>query len=181
MHQTARYMMDYMNTYKQNTLTTTQSGFALIEVMVAVLVLGVGLLGLAGLHAASFRDNQGASLRSQAVYAVNDLADRMRANRGAAIAGNYRAATDPSPGPTPPTPNCLGAVACTPAQMANADLVTWYDFVVASFPGGTATITCVPLACGANAVHTITVSWTGNQSVNNQLVGQQNVTASFTP
>ena len=73
-----------MNNYSQNVLSNRDFGFALVEVLVAVIVLAIGLLGLAGLHATGFRDNHGAFVRTQATYAVNDLADRMRANRVAA-------------------------------------------------------------------------------------------------
>lgn len=174
MHQIVRALIK-MKAFKQNNLSNLHSGFALIEVLVSVLVLGIGLLGLAGLHAASFRDNQGASFRSQAVYAVNDLADRMRANRTAAIAGDYLNAANPAGSA------CLGPAACTSTQMANADLVTWNNFITVTLPNGTANIACLPVACGDDAVHIITVNWTGNQSVNNQLIGVQTVTTSFTP
>ncbi len=58
----------------------TNTGFTLIEVLIAMLVLAVGLLGLAGLQATSLRNNQSAYNRSQATQLAYDLADRMRAN-----------------------------------------------------------------------------------------------------
>lgn len=56
-----------------------QKGFTLVEVLVTVLVLAVGLLGLAGLQLAGMKSNRSAYLRSQAVIATYDLLDRMRA------------------------------------------------------------------------------------------------------
>ena len=56
------------------------AGFTLIEVLIAMLVLAVGLLGLAGLQATSLRNNQSAYNRSQATQLAYDIADRMRAN-----------------------------------------------------------------------------------------------------
>ncbi|MCX7101946.1 MAG: type IV pilus modification protein PilV, partial [Methylobacter sp.] len=56
------------------------AGFTLIEVLIAMLVLAVGLLGLAGLQATSLKSNQSAYNRSQATQLAYDLADRMRAN-----------------------------------------------------------------------------------------------------
>ena len=71
-----------------STSTTHAKGFTLLEVMVALVVLSVGLLGLAALQTATVRFNQNAYLRSQATNFAYDLADRMRANREAAIAGD---------------------------------------------------------------------------------------------
>ena len=56
-----------------------QRGFSLVEVLVAVLVLSVGLLGLAGLQIAGLRSNESARTRTQVVIAAYDLADRLRA------------------------------------------------------------------------------------------------------
>ncbi len=53
------------------------------------MVLSIGLLGLAGLQTRGVRDNHGAYLRTQATFSAKDLVDRMRANRPAALAGNY--------------------------------------------------------------------------------------------
>ncbi|MGE5155728.1 MAG: type IV pilus modification protein PilV [Bdellovibrio bacteriovorus] len=59
---------------------TRGAGFSLVEVLVAVLVLSVGLLGLAGLQIAGVRANDSARLRTQATLAAYDLADRLRAD-----------------------------------------------------------------------------------------------------
>ena len=56
------------------------TGFTLIEVLIAMLVLAVGLLGLAALQASSLRNAQSAYNRSLATELAYDLADRMRAN-----------------------------------------------------------------------------------------------------
>ncbi|MGB5298560.1 MAG: type IV pilus modification protein PilV, partial [Thiogranum sp.] len=54
------------------------AGFTLIEVMVAVLVMSIGLLGLASLQATSLRFNNDSSAQTQATYLANDMVDRMR-------------------------------------------------------------------------------------------------------
>jgi type IV pilus assembly protein PilV len=64
-------------------------GFTLIEVLVALVVLSIGLLGLASLQLSSLRWNHGASLRSQATLLAYDIVDRMRANQVAARNGEY--------------------------------------------------------------------------------------------
>ena len=56
------------------------TGFTLIEVLIAMIVLAVGLLGLAGLQATSLRNNQSAYNRIKATQLAYDIADRMRAN-----------------------------------------------------------------------------------------------------
>ncbi len=66
-----------------------RAGFSLVEVLVALLVLSIGLLGLAGLQTRGLRDNHGAYLRTQATFSAKDLVDRIRANRPAALAGAY--------------------------------------------------------------------------------------------
>lgn len=71
------------------------AGFSLIEVMIAILVLGVGLLGFALLQTMSVRFTQSANQRTQATNLANDMLDQMRVNRLAAAqyAGNYSATT----------------------------------------------------------------------------------------
>jgi type IV pilus assembly protein PilV len=63
--------------------------YTLLEVLVAMLVLSIGLLGLAGLQAHGLKANHEAFLRSQAVYLSADMLDRMTANRADALAGWY--------------------------------------------------------------------------------------------
>ena len=74
---------------KVKTFHLLANGFTMVELLVAVLVLSIGLLGLAGLQAAGLRNNQSAYLRSQATILAYDVADRMRATRAAAAAGAY--------------------------------------------------------------------------------------------
>lgn len=69
--------------------TRHHGGFTLIEVLVAMLILSIGLLGMAGLQSLSFKMNQSAHLSSQATFLSYDMIDRMRANRKVAFAGGY--------------------------------------------------------------------------------------------
>jgi type IV pilus assembly protein PilV len=66
-----------------------QLGFTLVEILVALVVLSIGLLGVAALQLMSLRSNHGSAMRSQATFLAYDIVDRMRANRSAAIAGDY--------------------------------------------------------------------------------------------
>ncbi|MGH8551522.1 MAG: type IV pilus modification protein PilV [Methylococcales bacterium] len=97
----------------------TGRGFTLVEVLVAVFVLALGLLGLSGLQVASLQNNHSAYLRSQATLLAYDMADRMRANATAlaALAYDQPAATMNA--------NCTTVTGCTPAQMALHDMYEW--------------------------------------------------------
>jgi len=64
-------------------------GMTLIEVLVALLVLAIGLLGLAGLQLTGLKANHSAYLRSQATLLAQDITERMRVNRSAALNGSY--------------------------------------------------------------------------------------------
>jgi len=95
-----------------------QSGFSMIELLVAVLVMGIGVLGITGLQMVSLQNNRTALLRGEAVQLAYDMMDRIRANPG----GNYGGL---ALGDTPPAAtNCL-ASNCTEAQMAAFDQASW--------------------------------------------------------
>lgn len=129
----------------------TQRGFTLLEVMVAVVVLAIGLLGLAGLQATATRFNDSAYQRSQATALAYDIADRMRANREAALTGGGY------PGPVQnPAPACaiLGAPAGTLAQQ---DIAAWRNALACTLPSGTGSI-------ARNAgIYTIVIQWSDNR------------------
>ncbi|GAB4292562.1 MAG: type IVa pilus pseudopilin TppB [Thiohalomonadaceae bacterium] len=99
-----------------------QNGFSLVEVLVTMLILAIGLLGLAGLQLTSLRNNTTAYERSQATLLAYSIIDRMRANRDAAGTGAYTVALDAGPSGT----NCVGVgAACNPAAMAAYDVSQW--------------------------------------------------------
>ncbi|KLD73928.1 type IV pilus modification protein PilV [Xanthomonas hyacinthi] len=70
----------------------SQSGASLIEVMISVLVMAIGLLGVAAMQATALRNSQSSLERSQAVISTYTMLDAMRANRDAALAGTYNTA-----------------------------------------------------------------------------------------
>jgi type IV pilus assembly protein PilV len=71
----------------------TSSGFTLIEVLITIIVLAIGILGVAGLQMAGMRANYSAYLRTQATFAAADLIDRMRIDPGAFAGGTFRSTT----------------------------------------------------------------------------------------
>jgi len=74
------------------TLNKKAAGFSLIEVLVTFLVLSIGLLGLAGLQSMSIKEGMDSGQRSQAVWLMQELVERMRANKDG-LASGYTAAT----------------------------------------------------------------------------------------
>lgn len=79
-----------------NSKKAVQEGFSLIEVLVALLVLSVGLLGYALLQTTTVRFTQSANYRTQATNLTYQLIDQMRANRvmAATYVGEYKAEDD---------------------------------------------------------------------------------------
>ncbi len=96
-------------------------GFTLIELLVALVVLSVGLLGLAGLQAATVRNAYNGLLRSQVVIQERAILDRMRANRAQALGHGY----DTSFGASAPTTTCTST--CSASDMASADKGAWLN------------------------------------------------------
>jgi len=128
-------------------MSLKQTGFTLLEVMVAVLVLGIGLLGMAHLQITSLKHNQSAQFRSSASVMAADMLDRMRANRPAAQNGNYALALDTDP------PN-------NPNDMADIDIADWLNNLNAELPNGDGQIACDAFDADAAFVCDITISWT---------------------
>jgi len=127
-------------------------GFTLVEMLVALVVLSVGMFGVANLFVMTVQANASSTSRLLAVDLVGDLADRIRANRTAGAAYAGAAANNNCAG------GALGATNCSPAQMAANDLFLWQRQIAAAWPGGTATSSVVYTA-GTPATYTITINW----------------------
>jgi type IV pilus assembly protein PilV len=133
------------------------TGFTLIEVLIAMLVLAVGLLGLASLQATSLRNTQSSYNRSLATELAYDLADRMRANLTEAqkyATSSYITITPPSSATA--QVSCYSALGCGGNDMAQNDLFEWNKAVTSNLPYGVVGITV------AAPIYTITVSWDDN-------------------
>jgi type IV pilus assembly protein PilV len=118
-------------------------GFSLVEVLVAMFVVSMGILALAGLLQASTRYAKMSELRSAATLLANDVADRIRANRVGALsgAGGYDQADKAFPTALPPVhAPCTSESPCTPADLAKADMAVWAARVRATLPKGSAWI-----------------------------------------
>jgi type IV pilus assembly protein PilV len=136
----------YMKTLKR-VRGARQGGFSLVEVMVALIICAVGLLGLAKMESLALASTGVASARALAAIQASSLASMMHANRDywattlappvtvVNAANNFNAAVDCTVGGT-------GAAPCTPQQMAFYDMKTWAASLNAILPGYTGTITC---------------------------------------
>jgi type IV pilus assembly protein PilV len=116
------------------------AGFSLVEVLISIVILSIGLLGMAGLTAASMNGTNESYYRSQATVLADDILDRMRANVDLARGEQY----DIAMGPT---------YTAASGTMARFDCEEWMAAVTGNLPGGTGTVDVF------NNVATITIEW----------------------
>jgi len=115
------------------------AGFSLIEVLVAMFVVAMGILALAGLLQASTRYSKMSELRSTATLLANDIADRIRANPigGELGIGGYDLAERAFPSPlVAARAPCTSNTPCSPGDLARVDLAEWTARVRATLPRG---------------------------------------------
>lgn len=129
-----------------------QRGFSLVEVLITLVIISVGMLGIAGLYVQGLQAGRTSTFRHHAVTIGGDVADRIRANPTAAAA--YEASAGANN-------NCVAStVTCTPAQMAAHDILLWQAQAGAALPSGTVTVDYTSGGGGgAPATYDITVSW----------------------
>lgn len=143
----------------------SQHGFSLVEVLVALLVLSIGLLGLAALQTTSLQYNTESYFRTQATYFVYDIVDRMRLNsNGVADGGTYDVANTSAVNTllsnyaTCRTSSCdCDNTSCDTAELATYDLGKWYDRMNAILPGAKDKPATIDI--DASKKVTITVHW----------------------
>lgn len=117
-----------------------QSGMAMLEVLISIVVLSFGLLGLAGLQLAGIKSNQTAYMRSVATSAAYDMADRMRANMEAVKNTNkyeisFGSASSPS--------SACNNSGCSPGNLASYDEINWKYAIATTLPEGKGQVTKV--------------------------------------
>lgn len=134
-----------------------ETGFTIVEVLVSLVVLSIGLLGIAKLVLYSAHANDSAYLRSQATQLAYEILDSMRANSTGAKAGNYNTAL--AAGPVVPAVNCLTSACTNPSDQAAYDIYQWKERLAAptgALPSGQGS---VAVSAGLPATATITVQW----------------------
>jgi len=127
------------------------AGFSLLEVLIAVSILAVAMLGIAAMQLMSLKDNRDAYYRSQAVLLTQDMAERMRSNNTQLLA---YAGID-----TTNTYSQTRCSPCTPTQIVNMDKYEWSQKIKTTtniaglIPTGKGTVT------QSAGIYTIEVSW----------------------
>ena len=104
----------------------------------ALLVLSIGLLGLAALQTTSLQYNTGSYFRTQATFLAYDIIDRMRANTAAVVDNDNNGYDQPTTTNVSPPVNC-DTTSCTSAELALYDVKKWYDRIVIALPDAATT------------------------------------------
>ena len=126
-------------------------GLTLVEILVALIILSIGLLGLATMQTSSVKFTTSAYQRTQATALAYDLVDRMRGNRLAALNGDYNVGFED------PVPAC-GALD-TNGTLRDQDIAAWRNAMACRLPQSTGSVTRL------NDEFTITILWDDSQGV----------------
>lgn len=155
-----------------------QRGVGLIEILVSLVVIGIGLLGILELYAAGQRSELEAYQRSQALILAEDMANRINTNRAAidCYTINNADATDYLGQGNTQTYNCAGVGTQATRNLADADLAAWDAMLKGAnetnsdgsvnFGGLNEARGCIS-SNAAGDVITIAVAWTGNARISN--------------
>ena len=140
------------------------AGFTLIEVLVAMVILAIGLLGLSGMQATALRSNLSAYYRGQATQLGVDMADRMRANmaEGKKLENSTYITITPSSATS--KSGCMTiAGSCSSTELAEHDLFQWQQNLTSILPAGIGTISIT------GKISKVLINWDDNRdgSVNN--------------
>jgi type IV pilus assembly protein PilV len=137
---------------------THDTGFTVIEVLISLLVLSVGMMGLASLQVVGLQNTQGGAQRTQAAFLAYDITDRMRTNTAAVTAGGYNYVGEPGAAGQGNAVNCIGVAAnCSAAQLAAFDLAQWQTLLGTYLSNGFGSIATVDN--GTTTDVTVTVQW----------------------
>ena len=134
-------------------------GFSMIEVLITMVILSIGLLGVAGMQVAGLQSNRSAYFRSQATIIAYDMIDRMRTNVDGVTSNLYDALDSANPPSTPPT--CINTTSgCSAASLADNDLQEWVDDHLSMLPAGSGSVT------RNGNIFTVVVNWVESTDVN---------------
>jgi type IV pilus assembly protein PilV len=129
----------------------------MLEILITLFLLTMWLLASAGVQSSSLQFNKSAQFRTQAVYLATELAERMQANKTAAVAGTYVYSGDTGTSST----NCTSAI-CSPDALAAFDLAEWSGRVTAVLPNASVSVST---AAVANPItYTILISWSDRRT-----------------
>lgn len=167
-------------------LPAATRGFTLLEVLIAIVIVSIGLLGVAAMQASTLKNAGSSKYRSAAITMTSDMADRLRANLEGVMGGNYAVGTGYNRPRTSladaaystPDPACRSS-GCLPGAMVLDDLAAWQTRLAAVLPRGTGVVcidsgsgapasfdgaTIVPQCDGLGTMFAIKVFWLDNRS-----------------
>ena len=157
-----------MNSHLDNSCRgNRQSGFSLLEILIAIVITSIGLLGLAAMQATGLRNNHSAYHRSQATVLAYDIADRMRSN-ASSMASYVTPVAVETPIVESPVEEvtievdlsgCASTSGCSATLLAQNDLAEWNANLAAALPGGAGSIAFD----NAINIYTISVNWDDNR------------------
>ncbi len=140
------------------------AGFSLLEVLIALVILSVGLLGIAALISTALKSNGSAYMRTQATAQAYNIIDRMRANFPAALNLSYNTAMPATPAPSGSTV-CTGTGAnCDSATLAAYDIAQWEYDLAQHLPQGRGSVTSAISATSAGSLVNVTIRVLWNDS-----------------
>lgn len=134
-----------------------QRGISMIEILVTMLIISVAMLGAVGLQMQALRMNQGGQFRSQAVFLAGDLAERIEANKDAAIAGSYVVTVPTAATAVAAAAKDCKTVTCTGTELAADDLYEWGTALRSVLPQSTWSVT--QTTTGNPSTYTIVINW----------------------
>lgn len=137
----------------------------MVEVLVALIVMTVGIIGLLRLQAEGLKNSHSAYLKSQVVSLIDDMTDRMRANE-VGFKNNHYNNIDTSTLSSDPGYDCMTnfsgttvADSCNGQEISNYDIYAWGKALSTMLPVGEGVVVCNDVICTNSSTHTITVSW----------------------
>ena len=178
-----------------------QRGVGIIEVLVALVVVSLGVLGMANLQLTGIKHSNSGYNRAKALMVAGSITSRMRANRAGVLAGNYNAYSFTSSENTcsvRPNPYCQ-TLGTTAAQSCSVEELATYDLFSAScgnwgatenanggvqdyLPlGATLDVNCDDATCDAMSTYTVAVTWPESQNASNDADSTQRVQIRFRP
>jgi len=135
-----------------------QNGFTIIEVLIAILVVSIGLLGMAGLQTAGIQQSHNTYMKTQASMLAYDMTDRMRANLQGVNAGNYNNVNSKT-SPVNSEPACISSnSSCSASETAQFDVYHWTNKNAQGSIGDLLT-SGYGMVSNNGGVFTITVMW----------------------
>ncbi len=137
----------------------TQHGFSMLEILITLVIVATALFGTAGLQVYAMRMNQGGQFRTQAVFLASDIAERMEANKAAAVAGSYELALTNTTGAA--AVDC-STIACNEAALAAWDLAEWGNVIAGLLPQASWQVTRT--ATGNPSTYEIVINWTDRRT-----------------